>query len=167
MHLRKQMMARARRPVFIAMPGGIGTLEELYEVWTWRQLGYHDQRDQTAASSVSPVRMRTTCSTGRDEDLAVADLAGLGGLDDGLDAAVDVFVLDHHFHLHLGQEVDHVLGTAVQLGVALLAAEALDLGDGEAGHAHVAQRFTHLLQLERLDDGGDLFHARLRITGEG
>ena len=27
----------------MALPGGIGTLEELYEVWTWRQLGYHDQ----------------------------------------------------------------------------------------------------------------------------
>jgi hypothetical protein len=42
MHLRKQMMAE-RADVFIALPGGIGTLEELYEVWTWRQLGYHDQ----------------------------------------------------------------------------------------------------------------------------
>lgn len=42
MHVRKQMMAE-RADVFIAMPGGIGTLEELYEVWTWRQLGYHDQ----------------------------------------------------------------------------------------------------------------------------
>ena len=40
MHLRKQMMAE-RADVFIALPGGIGTLEELYEVWTWRQLGYH------------------------------------------------------------------------------------------------------------------------------
>ena len=42
MHVRKQMMAE-RSQAFIAMPGGIGTLEELYEVWTWRQLGYHDQ----------------------------------------------------------------------------------------------------------------------------
>ena len=42
MHLRKQMMAE-RAHTFIALPGGIGTLEELYEVWTWRQLGYHDQ----------------------------------------------------------------------------------------------------------------------------
>ena len=42
MHQRKQMMAE-RSDVFIALPGGIGTLEELYEVWTWRQLGYHDQ----------------------------------------------------------------------------------------------------------------------------
>ena len=42
MHARKQMMAD-RAQVFIALPGGIGTLEELYEVWTWRQLKYHDQ----------------------------------------------------------------------------------------------------------------------------
>lgn len=42
MHERKQAMAE-RADVFIALPGGIGTMEELYEVWTWRQLGYHDQ----------------------------------------------------------------------------------------------------------------------------
>lgn len=40
MHVRKQMMAD-RADAFIALPGGIGTLEELYEVWTWQQLGYH------------------------------------------------------------------------------------------------------------------------------
>ena len=42
MHVRKQLMAE-RAQAFVALPGGIGTLEELYEVWTWRQLGYHDQ----------------------------------------------------------------------------------------------------------------------------
>jgi hypothetical protein len=26
---------------FVAMPGGAGTLEELFEVFTWAQLGYH------------------------------------------------------------------------------------------------------------------------------
>lgn len=41
MHVRKQMMAE-RADAFIALPGGIGTLEELYEVWTWRQLKYHN-----------------------------------------------------------------------------------------------------------------------------
>ncbi|MDE2276679.1 MAG: TIGR00730 family Rossman fold protein [Burkholderiales bacterium] len=40
MHLRKQLMAQ-RADAFVALPGGIGTLEELYEVWTWHQLGYH------------------------------------------------------------------------------------------------------------------------------
>lgn len=40
MHQRKQAMAE-RASAFVALPGGIGTLEELFEVWTWRQLGYH------------------------------------------------------------------------------------------------------------------------------
>jgi uncharacterized protein (TIGR00730 family) len=42
MHQRKQLMAE-RSDAFAALPGGIGTLEELFEVWTWRQLGYHDK----------------------------------------------------------------------------------------------------------------------------
>ena len=42
MHARKQMMAE-RADLFIALPGGIGTMEELYEVWTWRQLGHHER----------------------------------------------------------------------------------------------------------------------------
>ena len=40
MHERKAMMARLADG-FVALPGGIGTLEELFEVWTWAQLGYH------------------------------------------------------------------------------------------------------------------------------
>lgn len=42
MHERKRMMAE-KADAFLALPGGIGTLEELFEVWTWRQLGYHDK----------------------------------------------------------------------------------------------------------------------------
>ena len=42
MHERKAMMGE-RADAFLALPGGIGTLEELFEVWTWRQLGYHDK----------------------------------------------------------------------------------------------------------------------------
>lgn len=42
MHERKAMMAQ-RSDAFLALPGGIGTFEELFEVWTWRQLGYHDK----------------------------------------------------------------------------------------------------------------------------
>jgi len=40
MHERKQLMAELSDG-FIALPGGIGTLEELFEVWTWAQLGLH------------------------------------------------------------------------------------------------------------------------------
>jgi len=42
MHERKTMMA-AKADAFVAMPGGIGTLEEIFEVWTWAQLGFHNK----------------------------------------------------------------------------------------------------------------------------
>jgi uncharacterized protein (TIGR00730 family) len=40
MHERKALMSDLA-DAFIALPGGLGTLEELFEVWTWGQLGLH------------------------------------------------------------------------------------------------------------------------------
>ena len=42
MHTRKARMAELSDG-FIAMPGGIGTFEELFEIWTWGQLGIHSK----------------------------------------------------------------------------------------------------------------------------
>lgn len=42
MHQRKLGMIDAA-DAFIALPGGFGTLEELFEVLTWRQIGWHDK----------------------------------------------------------------------------------------------------------------------------
>jgi len=42
MHERKALMA-SLADGFIAMPGGLGTLEELFEMLTWAQLGFHDK----------------------------------------------------------------------------------------------------------------------------
>ena len=42
MHERKAMMAEASH-AFIAMPGGIGTMEEFFEVLSWAQLGLHNK----------------------------------------------------------------------------------------------------------------------------
>jgi uncharacterized protein (TIGR00730 family) len=42
MHERKAMMADLA-DAFIALPGGLGTLEEIFEVWTWAQLGLHQK----------------------------------------------------------------------------------------------------------------------------
>jgi len=42
MHERKALMA-ARSDAFLALPGGFGTLEELFEIVTWRQLGFHEK----------------------------------------------------------------------------------------------------------------------------
>src|ERR1043166_10228855 len=40
MHERKAMMTELT-DAFLAIPGGIGTLDELFEAWTWQALGYH------------------------------------------------------------------------------------------------------------------------------
>lgn len=40
MHERKTKMSELA-DAFIAMPGGVGTLEEIFEQWTWAQLGIH------------------------------------------------------------------------------------------------------------------------------
>ena len=42
MHERKALMA-AHADAFLALPGGFGTLEELFEAVTWRQLGFHEK----------------------------------------------------------------------------------------------------------------------------
>ncbi|QRE74646.1 TIGR00730 family Rossman fold protein [Methylobacterium aquaticum] len=40
MHERKALMAELADG-FVALPGGLGTFEEMFEIWTWAQLGYH------------------------------------------------------------------------------------------------------------------------------
>ena len=42
MHERKALMAELSDG-FVALPGGVGTLEELFEVWTWSHLGLHSK----------------------------------------------------------------------------------------------------------------------------
>ncbi len=42
MHERKATMAELS-DAFVALPGGAGTLEEIFEVWTWAQLGFHNK----------------------------------------------------------------------------------------------------------------------------
>jgi hypothetical protein len=102
----------------------------------------------------------------RYKNLAISDAAGLGGLADRFDGGVDEPVGQHDLELHLGEEVDHVLGASVQLGVALLAPEALGLDDRDALQPHVLQGLLHLVELERLDDGFDLLHGRSRAPSE-
>src|SRR5574337_61605 len=83
--------------------------------------------------------------------------AGFPGADaDGLFEQIGA---DGRLDLHLGQEIDHILGAPVQLGVTLLTAETLDLGDGNALHADGGEGFPHFVELEGLDDGGNELHG--------
>src|SRR5688500_11301398 len=82
-----------------------------------------------------------------DENLAVADLAGVRRPFDRLDHLLEQLVLDRGLDLHLGQEIDHVFRAAIELGVALLPAKPLDLGHGDSLHPDRRQRLAHLVEL--------------------
>ncbi|HEV7914706.1 MAG TPA: TIGR00730 family Rossman fold protein [Albitalea sp.] len=96
MHQRKQLMAE-RADAFVALPGGIGTFEELFEVWTWRQLGYHDKPlgllnvdgyydtllqflDQTQQRGFVNAPQRELLQVDSDAQALLQKLAGLAGL---------------------------------------------------------------------------------------
>src|SRR5882672_8250067 len=94
----------------------------------------------------------------RHEDLAVADAAGVGRGADRLDGLLDHLILDDQLDLHLGQEVDDVLGTAIELGMAFLPAESLGLQHGDALQPDLVERVFDLVEFEGLDDRFDLLH---------
>src|SRR5664280_1117150 len=95
----------------------------------------------------------------RDPHLAVADLARLCRLDHHVEQVGGIRVVDEDLHPHLRDEVDVVLGAPVYLGVAALPAVALHLRDGHPLHPEFLQGDLHVVELERLDDRGDEFHA--------
>src|SRR6185503_122560 len=94
-----------------------------------------------------------------DEHLAIADRARTRGPRDGFQYLLDERVRHSRFDLRLRHEVDRVLGPAVELGMPLLSAEALDLGHRHALYARLGQRLPNVLKLERLDDSRDEFHV--------
>src|SRR5262245_49199307 len=76
------------------------------------------------------------------ENLAVADAAGGSGRLDSLDNAVRHAVGYGDFNFHFRHEVHGILGTAIDLGVALLAAKALGLSDRYPLDADGGERFA-------------------------
>jgi len=94
-----------------------------------------------------------------DKNLAIANLAGIGRFFDGLNGGVELFGGNRDFNFYLGQEVDNIFSASIKLGVPLLAAEALDLGDGQSVDAHGGKGFADFIELEWLDDRGYEFHG--------
>lgn len=96
MHERKRIMAE-NADAFIALPGGIGTLEEFFEVWTWRQLGYHNKPvgllnlngyydsllgflDSSVSSGFMTGRLMELIQTGSDTETLLAALIQAAGM---------------------------------------------------------------------------------------
>src|ERR1700761_85719 len=92
------------------------------------------------------------------EDLAVADLAGTRGGADGLDGVLELLVGNGDFQFQLGQKIDDVFGPAVELGMAMLPAKALDLGDRHPGDADLGQCLANVIEGEWFDDRCDPLH---------
>src|SRR5579871_6213071 len=95
----------------------------------------------------------------RHKNLAVADLAGACVRGDDLDRLVGEVGCDGDLYPELGQEVHDIFGAPVDLGVPLLAAVALDLGDRHAVHTDRGEGLADLVELERFDDRDDEFHG--------
>jgi len=104
------------------------------------------------------------------EDLAVADFARPRGLGYGLHGPVCHILGDSDIDPQLGHEINLIFGAPVDLGVALLAAIAYDLGDGHAVDPGARERLAHRIELERLDDSCDELHevilVRMRASHE-
>src|SRR5207302_1323411 len=97
------------------------------------------------------------------EDLAVADLAGAGGRQDGVDARLHERLGARHFDLHFFVEFHDDRGAAVLLDDLLLAPVAADAGQRDPGDAGPAQRCLDLGEALGPYDGGDEFH-RAKLT---
>ena len=88
MHERKALMSDLADGGYVALPGGLGTFEEVFEVWTWGQLGYH----------AKPVSLLNVC-----------------GFYDGMIRFLDGVVAsgfvrrEHRDMLIVGHEPDHLL----------------------------------------------------------
>src|SRR5581483_5911894 len=94
-----------------------------------------------------------------DEDLAVADLSGLGRRGDRIDGLVDLIGSDCDLDLDLGQEAHRVFGAAIDFRVALLPAISLDFRHRESVNADGGQGVPDFFQLEWLDDRHNNFHG--------
>ena len=92
-------------------------------------------RAQRAVLSRSPVRMRTTDSTGLMKILPSPIFTGAGGIGDRLDHLFDPVVLDNYFNLQFLQKFNGEFRAAVSLHLTFLAAEAPHLAHGHTDDA--------------------------------
>jgi hypothetical protein len=93
------------------------------------------------------------------KNLAIPDFVCTRSVLNRLHSSLDKRIIEYDFDLELREEVDHVLGPAIDLGVPLLPPESFHLGDGHAGDADFVQRILYLVEFEGFDDRFDFFHG--------
>lgn len=93
-----------------------------------------------------------------DENLAIADLPGVGALLQRFDHAGREMIVANQLHLHLGHHIGGIFCATINFGLAFLAAKAFDLGDGHAGNTQCFERFACFVELKWFNDGDDKLH---------
>jgi hypothetical protein len=69
------------------------------------------------------------------EHLSVADFSSLGGSQNGFDGPLRAVVSNNHFEFDFGEEIDCVLGAAINFAMPFLASKSLYLTDRHSFHA--------------------------------
>ena len=96
------------------------------------------------------------------EDLAVTDLtpfARAAAIDDRGDRGFDKVIVDRDLELHLAEQVYGYFMAAIGLGMAALAAKALNIEHREAEDLNLRERLFDTLEFVGLDDGNDELHS--------
>src|ERR1700687_638883 len=86
-----------------------------------------------------------------EEYLAVADLAGLRGAEDCLDDFIDGFIAQHNLQFDLGEKVDAVFATTIELRMAFLPAMAASFHYCKPLDANFQERCLHGVKLGGLN----------------
>src|SRR5438093_593817 len=101
------------------------------------------------------------------EHLSVADFARFRCSDHHVHCSVHHIGRHHHFDFYLREKIHRVLAPSVDFGVSLLPAKPFDLGDSHPFDAKLGQRFFHLFELERFNDGFQFFHVEVNSAPRG
>jgi len=94
----------------------------------------------------------------RYEYLAVTNMAGSRNAHQSLDYVFGHFVLDDDLNSHLGNEINDIGGAAVDFLLSTGSSEAFDFGNCHSLDPDFAQAILYVIELERFDNGFDLFH---------
>ena len=93
------------------------------------------------------------------EDFTIPYAAGFCGVKNRFNDLVQHRIIDHHFDLDFGQEINDVFGAAVKFGMAFLAAKAFCLGNRYPGDPGFLQGICDVIQLEWFYNRFNFFHG--------
>ena len=92
---------------------------------------------------------------GGNKNFAIANFSGVGRFQNRIDDIIDHIIIDGDFKLNLGQEINHVLGTSVKLGMAFLTAKALHLRYCYTLYVDIGQSLANIIHFKGLNNSGN------------